>query len=67
MKRTGVIIILAVLSFYSNLFSQQNAYFVDGYHGGVYGHYPMWVTQFMVDKLALHPEWQIGLEIEPSC
>ena len=66
MKRTGVIIILAVLSFYSNLFSQQNAYFVDGYHGGVYGHYPMWVTQFMVDKLALHPEWQIGLEIEPE-
>src|SRR5690606_7827701 len=44
----------------------QKPYFVDGYHGGVYGHYPMWVTQFMVDKLAAHPEWKLGLEIEPE-
>ncbi|NDV67977.1 glycoside hydrolase family 38 C-terminal domain-containing protein [Dysgonomonas sp. 25] len=44
----------------------QQAYFADGYHGGIYGHYPMWNTQFMVDKLAQHPEWRIGLEIEPE-
>lgn len=66
MLKTGVITLLAVLFFYGNLFSQQKAYFVDGYHGGVYGHYPMWVTQFMVDKLTEHPEWQLGLEIEPE-
>ncbi|MFR0679180.1 glycoside hydrolase family 38 C-terminal domain-containing protein [Dysgonomonas mossii] len=65
MQKTIVIILLA-LSFCGNLFSQQKSYFVDGYHGGIYGHYPMWVTQFMVDKLAEHPEWQIGLEIEPE-
>ncbi|NQD71993.1 alpha-mannosidase [Sphingobacterium shayense] len=46
--------------------SAQKAYFVDGYHGGVYGHYPSWVTGFMVDNLAAHPEWRIGLEIEPE-
>ena len=44
----------------------RQAYFVDGYHGGIYGHYPMWVTQFMVDKLTEHPEWRIGIEIEPE-
>lgn len=45
----------------------QKAYFVDGYHGGVYGHYPMaWYTQFIVDQLARHPDWRIGLEIEPE-
>jgi alpha-mannosidase len=45
----------------------QDVYFVDGYHGGIYGHYPVeWKTQFMVDKLAEHPEWRIGLEIEPE-
>lgn len=44
----------------------QQAYFVDGYHGGIYGHYPLWNTQFYVDKLAEFPEWQISLEIEPE-
>ncbi len=44
----------------------QNAYFVDGYHGGVFGHYPTWVTRFMMDKLTQHPEWRIMLEIEPE-
>lgn len=45
----------------------QKAYFVDGYHGGVYGHYPLaWYTQFIVDNLKNNPEWCIGLEIEPE-
>ncbi len=61
-----VAFILIVVFTSIKAFSQQQAYFVDGYHGGVYGHYPMWVTQFMVDKLAEHPEWRIGLEIEPE-
>lgn len=65
MGKTAAIAIL-FLSFCGNIFSQKQAYFVDGYHGGIYGHYPMWVTQFMIDELEKHPEWQIGLEIEPE-
>lgn len=42
-------------------------YFADGYHGGIYGHYPIeWKTQFIVDELTKHPDWKIGLEIEPE-
>jgi alpha-mannosidase len=44
----------------------QNAWFADGFHGGIYGHYPPWVTQFMVDQLKAHPEWRLNLEIEPA-
>jgi alpha-mannosidase len=44
----------------------QTPYFADGYHGGIYGHYPLWQTQFMVDQLNEHPEWKINLEIEPE-
>lgn len=47
--------------------SGQSNFFVDGFHGGTYGHYPMaWYTQFMVDQLKLYPQWCIGLEIEPA-
>ncbi|MBQ8774059.1 MAG: alpha-mannosidase, partial [Muribaculaceae bacterium] len=44
----------------------QQAWFVDGYHGGVYGHYPEWQARFMVDKLTEIPDWKISLEIEPE-
>src|ERR1700712_1853850 len=44
----------------------QKAYFIDGYHGGVYGHYPKGYTQFIVDKLKENPYWKINLEIEPE-
>lgn len=67
MRKTVTIITFIVLSLFSTIaLSQRKVYFVDGYHGGIYGHYPMWVTQFMVDKLAQHPEWKIGIEIEPE-
>lgn len=47
--------------------AQQRPYFVDGYHGGIYGHYPVeWKTQFIVNQLAAHPDWYISLEIEPE-
>ena len=47
-----IYIILLTVFFYANVYSQQ-AYFVDGYHGGIYGHYPVkWKTQFIVDQLA---------------
>lgn len=44
----------------------QNAYFADGYHGGVYGHYPNLYTQFLVDMFNKNPDWKINLEIEPE-
>jgi len=46
--------------------SAQTAYFADGDHGGVYGHYPPTFTQFMVDSLRAHPDWKLNLEIEPE-
>lgn len=44
----------------------QNTYYIDGYHGGVWGHYPDWNTRFMVDMLKKYPCWNINLEIEPE-
>lgn len=44
----------------------QPVYFADGQHGGVYGHYPPYVTQYLVDELNQHPGWKINLEIEPE-
>lgn len=44
----------------------QRPSFADGYHGGIYGHYPLWCTRFFVEQLAEHPEWRINLEIEPE-
>lgn len=44
----------------------QTAWFADGYHGGIYGHYPMWQAKFMVDKLEENPGWKINLELEPE-
>lgn len=64
MNKIYIILLTVFLS--SNAYSQQ-AYFVDGYHGGIYGHYPVkWKTQFIVDQLHMHPDWRIGLEIEPE-
>ena len=44
----------------------KTAYFVDGYHGGVYGHYPPGYTAFIVQQLKANPNWKINLEIEPE-
>src|SRR6186713_1753649 len=46
--------------------SAQLAHFIDGYHGGIYGHLPAWQTKFMVEKLAKYPDWKINLELEPE-
>jgi alpha-mannosidase len=46
--------------------SAQTAYFVDGYHGGIYGHLPPWQTKFMVEKLGQYQDWKINLELEPE-
>jgi alpha-mannosidase len=44
----------------------QKAWFADGYHGGIYGHYPPSFTQFILDALQQHPDWKLNLEIEPE-
>ena len=42
-------------------------FFVDGYHGGLYGHYPLdTYTQYILEQLRDHPDWYICLEIEPE-
>lgn len=66
----SVMAILSVFCFVLLSFevkAQQRPYFVDGYHGGVYGHYPLeWKTRFIVEQMEQHPEWRISLEIEPE-
>jgi alpha-mannosidase len=46
--------------------SAQTAWYIDGYHGGIYGGYPQLYTHFLVDMLNKHPDWKINLEIEPE-
>ena len=66
MQRTAIyVMFLSCLCFIQPAGAQQR-YFVDGYHGGIYGHYPLWQTQFMTDTLLKYKQWQINLEIEPE-
>ncbi len=59
---TGLLLSIIALAAFS-----QEVFFADGYHGGIYGHYPVkWKTRFIVDKFQQHPEWKISLEIEPE-
>lgn len=44
----------------------QNTYFIDGFHGGIYGHYPKQYTHFITNTLDNNPGWNINLEIEPE-
>ncbi|MBK0380818.1 glycoside hydrolase family 38 C-terminal domain-containing protein [Mucilaginibacter segetis] len=44
----------------------QTAYYIDGYHGGIWGHYPDWNTRFMADMLKKNPAWKINIELEPE-
>lgn len=68
--RTVLCLLALLLALTPPAHSRQKApkvYFVDGYHGGIYGHYPVaWKTRFITDQMLAHPEWRIGLEIEPE-
>ena len=62
MKKTYFYLIL----FFSSAVLAQKAYFIDGYHGGVWGHYPKGYTGYIVEQLNQHPDWKANLEIEPE-
>ncbi|QEC42055.1 glycoside hydrolase family 38 C-terminal domain-containing protein [Pseudobacter ginsenosidimutans] len=59
-------LLLACLITGSSLSVQaQQSWFIDGYHGGIWGHYPKGYTNFIIGQLQQHPAWKINLEIEP--
>lgn len=60
----GILLVLCLCGAAAS--AQPEAWFVDGYHGGIYGHYPATFTQFMVDSMRANPEWKLNLEIEPE-
>lgn len=60
-------IVLFSLALNASVGAQEKPYFVDGFHGGVYGHYPLKTyTGYMTGLLEKHPEWKMCLEIEPE-
>jgi alpha-mannosidase len=65
MGRTLQYVLLMMIGFSSPVMAQK-AWYIDGYHGGVWGHYPDWNTRFMADQLIKHPHWNINIEIEPE-
>ncbi|TKK67943.1 hypothetical protein FC093_12050 [Ilyomonas limi] len=66
LKLNFYIIIALIFCFKNITATAQSTWFADGFHGGIYGHYPLWVTQFMADTLNKYPNWKINLEIEPE-
>lgn len=66
MKNRFISGVLVAAAIFPAVLGAQN-YFVDGFHGGVYGHYPLQTyTGYMCDLLDAHPDLRIGLEIEPE-
>jgi alpha-mannosidase len=60
------ILIIGAAASLTQSVSAQTAYYIDGYHGGIWGHYPDWNTRFMADMLKKTPDWKINLELEPE-
>ncbi|WEK34087.1 MAG: glycoside hydrolase family 38 C-terminal domain-containing protein [Candidatus Pseudobacter hemicellulosilyticus] len=56
----------AMLIISSTAVKAQPSWFIDGYHGGIWGHYPKGYTTFIVEQLRQHPYWKLNLEIEPD-
>lgn len=63
---TKILSALLLTAFIPCFAYSQSTYYIDGYHGGIWGHYPEWNTRFMADMLHKHPYWKINLEIEPE-
>jgi alpha-mannosidase len=66
MKLRTILISLMLISGVTVSSFAQTAWYIDGYHGGIWGHYPDWNTRFMADMLKKHPAWKINIELEPE-
>ncbi|WP_154647890.1 glycoside hydrolase family 38 C-terminal domain-containing protein [Pedobacter arcticus] len=66
MMKRFLLFVPLIFIFYGNSLYSQTAYFVDGFHGGIWGHYPEKYTSFIITQLDKHPQWNINLEIEPE-
>ncbi|MEO3406745.1 glycoside hydrolase family 38 C-terminal domain-containing protein [Mucilaginibacter sp. CAU 1740] len=66
MKLKTILMSAALIGCISARSSAQTAWYIDGYHGGVWGHYPDWNTRFMADMLKKNPDWKINIELEPE-
>src|SRR5262245_25023079 len=66
MRITAAVITIALAGAYVFAEEPKLAYFIDGYHGGLYGHYPPGYTAFLVEQLKTNTNWKINLEIEPE-
>lgn len=64
LQKVYLILIISLFSV-MGLYAQE-AYFVDGFHGGMWGHYPKSYTKYIVSLLDEHPDWRLNLEIEPD-
>ncbi|MDB5006705.1 MAG: hypothetical protein JWP45_1098 [Mucilaginibacter sp.] len=65
-KKSHYLFIALFICFNCVKVSAQTAYYIDGYHGGIWGHYPDWNTRFMADMLKKNPDWKINIELEPE-
>lgn len=65
-KFKAVLLTLSFVLLVSQATLAQTAWYIDGYHGGIWGHYPDWNTAFMADMLVKNPDWKINIEIEPE-
>jgi alpha-mannosidase len=65
-KKIHYLFLALIICFNCVKVSAQTAYYIDGYHGGIWGHYPDWNTRFMVDMLKKNPDWKINIELEPE-
>ena len=62
-----ILAVLTTVSLAVPASAQEKWYFVDGFHGGVYGHFPLdTYTGYLNDLLETRPEWSMCLEIEPE-
>jgi alpha-mannosidase len=61
-----LLLVVLMLCGFTLMASAQTAWYIDGYHGGIWGHYPDWNTRFMADMLKKHPDWKINIELEPE-
>ncbi len=66
MKRIYCLTVTALCLLIGSYGFSQKVYFIDGYHGGVYGHYPKQYTRYLLETLEKHPDWKINIEIEPE-